>query len=125
MTTYSKKQIAVDFLHLTASGRSEDAFAKYVAPGFKHHNPYYAGDANTLMAAMKQHAEVFPDKVLEVQRTIAEESLVVAHSKVYMKPGEQAIALVHIFRFENDKVVELWDIGQAAPVDSPNTFGMF
>jgi hypothetical protein len=32
---------------------------------------------------------------------------------------------VHIFRFQNDLIAELWDIGQAVPENSPNQFGMF
>ena len=35
------------------------------------------------------------------------------------------LALVHIFRFEGHRVAELWDIGQAAPDNSPNENGMF
>jgi predicted SnoaL-like aldol condensation-catalyzing enzyme len=35
------------------------------------------------------------------------------------------VALVHIFRFEGNLIAELWDIGQAAPENSPNEYGMF
>ncbi len=34
-------------------------------------------------------------------------------------------APIIIFRFEGDKVVELWDIGQEIPADTPNEYGMF
>jgi hypothetical protein len=29
------------------------------------------------------------------------------------------------FRFEGDRIAELWDVGQVAPADSPNEYGMF
>jgi len=32
---------------------------------------------------------------------------------------------VHLFRFEGDHIVELWDIGQPVPAESVNTNGMF
>jgi len=35
------------------------------------------------------------------------------------------VAVVHIFRFENGKVVELWDLGQQMIKDSPNENGLF
>ena len=35
------------------------------------------------------------------------------------------IAVVHILRFEGGKIVEMWDIGQEIPADSPNALGMF
>jgi predicted SnoaL-like aldol condensation-catalyzing enzyme len=33
--------------------------------------------------------------------------------------------VIHIFRFEEDRIVELWDVGQEIPEDSPNDNGMF
>jgi predicted SnoaL-like aldol condensation-catalyzing enzyme len=32
---------------------------------------------------------------------------------------------VHIFRFEQGRIVELWDLGQEVPESSPNQYGMF
>jgi hypothetical protein len=34
-------------------------------------------------------------------------------------------AVVHIFRFEHDRIAELWDVGQPVSKDSPNENGMF
>jgi predicted SnoaL-like aldol condensation-catalyzing enzyme len=42
-----------------------------------------------------------------------------------MKPGEPGIAVVHIFRFEKGRIIEMWDISQLLPVDSPNRLGAF
>ncbi len=42
-----------------------------------------------------------------------------------MKAGDPWFALVHIFRFKEDRVAELWDIAQPVPADSPNEHGMF
>jgi predicted SnoaL-like aldol condensation-catalyzing enzyme len=46
-------------------------------------------------------------------------------SHVRQNPDDPGAALVHIFRFEGDRIVELWDIAQAIPADSPNKNGMF
>lgn len=54
-----------------------------------------------------------------------EGDLVAVHARVRMKPGDPGVALVHIFRFEGDRIAELWDIGQAPPENSPNEHGMF
>ena len=40
-------------------------------------------------------------------------------------PEERGFALVHIFRFEGDRIAELWDIGQEVPAESVNQYGMF
>jgi hypothetical protein len=35
------------------------------------------------------------------------------------------VATLHLFRFEDGKVVELWDFGQPIQADSPNSDGPF
>jgi predicted SnoaL-like aldol condensation-catalyzing enzyme len=47
------------------------------------------------------------------------------HSCVQHAPSEPDIAVVHIFRFESERIAELWDVGMQAPKDSPNQYGLF
>jgi predicted SnoaL-like aldol condensation-catalyzing enzyme len=42
-----------------------------------------------------------------------------------MNPEDRGFALVHIFRFAGDRIIEMWDIAQAVPEISPNKNGMF
>ena len=119
------KEIAIDFLQLSATGKANIAFSKYVGPNFRHHNPYFKGDADSLMNAMMENAEKNPAKVLIVQRALLDGNLVAVHSKVKQNPDDKGTALVHIFQFHNNKILELWDLGQAIPEESPNEYGMF
>ena len=121
----SNKNVAVSFLKMAANGKVQEAYAKFVGEGFRHHNPFFEGSAKSLQAGMEANASQNPDKVLDVKRVIAEGELVAAHSHVQQKSGERGAAVVHIFRFENSRIVELWDLGQPVPEDSPNQFGMF
>ena len=121
----SRKEVALSFLRLAASGKVREAYQKHVAPGFRHHNPYFRGDAESLMIGMEENAAKNPNKVLEVQRAIEEGDLVAVHSRVRMQPGEPGVALVHIFKFHGDGIVELWDLGQPVPENCPNENGMF
>jgi hypothetical protein len=45
----SHKDVAIDFLGLVASGKVREAYEKHVGAGFRHHNPYFRGDAASLM----------------------------------------------------------------------------
>jgi predicted SnoaL-like aldol condensation-catalyzing enzyme len=74
---------------------------------------------------MEENARRNPDKTLAVKRVIAEGELVVVQSHVRQQPGAAGAAVVHIFRFEHGRIVELWDVGQPAPEESPNQYGMF
>ena len=120
----SNKDAATEFLRMAASGKAEEAGERFLGPGFKHHNPYFpAGEA--ILEAMDENARQFPEKTFEVLRAIQDGDLVALHSKVRMRAGTPWIAVVHIFRFQAGRIVELWDIGQQAPPDSPNVDGMF
>lgn len=124
-TTFSLKENAVAFLQLVAAGKVREAYKKYISPDFSHHNPYFPGDANSLMLAMKENATQNPNKILKVKLAIQEGDTVAVHSHVKQNPDDLGGAVVHIFRFQNNHIVEMWDIGQPIPENCPNENGMF
>jgi predicted SnoaL-like aldol condensation-catalyzing enzyme len=79
----------------------------------------------SLLAGMAEDAEQFPNKEFEVQRALQDGDFVAVHSRLRHSPDEQDMAVVHIFRFENGRIAEFWDVAQAAPEDVPNEHGMF
>jgi len=59
------KETATTFLKLAASGKVSEAFEQYVArDGFRHHNPYFPGDAKSLRAGMMEAHHKFPKTTL-------------------------------------------------------------
>jgi predicted SnoaL-like aldol condensation-catalyzing enzyme len=124
-TAVTHKDAAVSFLRLAASSKVREGFQRYIGPGFRHHNPSFRGDAESLMKAMEDNATQNPDKSLEVKLVVEDDDLVSVLSHVHHKPGDSGVAVVHIFRFAGDRVVELWDIGQPVPAESANENGMF
>src|SRR5204862_7832077 len=124
MTLTARTETATSFLKLASSGKLDEAYAK-VSPDFRHHNPYFKGDAASLKAGMAEAHEKFPATILEVQHLLEDGEFVAVHSRVQHGPETSAIAVVHIFRFAGEQIVELWDVGMEVPVDSPNEYGMF
>lgn len=61
----------------------------------------------------------------EIVRVIGEGDLVVLHIKNYNWPGKNGGAVVDIFRVENGKIVEHWDVVQAIPDNPANDNTMF
>ena len=122
--TDMNRDMAISFLKNAASGKLDDAYS-LVARNFRHHNAYFPGDAESLKAGMADAHKQFPNTKIDVQRAIAEGDLVAVHSRVQHAPERPAIAVVHIFRFEDDKIAELWDVGMEVPNDSPNENGAF
>ncbi len=119
------KEAAASFLRMASSGKVKEAYRQYVDASFRHHNPYFPGNAEALSTAMEENAAQFPRKAIEIKRVFADGDLVAVHAHVRLQPGDLGVATIHIFRFEGDRIVELWDVGQAVPESSPNKNGMF
>ncbi len=122
----NRKDAAVAFLRLASSGDVDGAYARFIAPEFVHHNPHFAGDRESLKSAMTEAHRKRPNRLIDVKRVLEDGDFVVTHSRVVRSdPAEPDVAVVHIFRFHGEKVVELWDLGQLLSPDSPNENGPF
>lgn len=77
------------------------------------------------MAAMTENAKKFPHKIFDVQHALEDRNLVAVDSRVRLKPEEPGMAVVHIFRFDENRIAEMWDVGQPVLGESPNANGMF
>jgi predicted SnoaL-like aldol condensation-catalyzing enzyme len=121
----SRKESAVSFLRLVVAGQIREAYGAYVSPEMRHHNVAFAGDAASLEKAMQDSHDQHPHKILDVTLAIEEGDLVAVYSHVRFDPAAPGFALVHIFRYNGNRIVEMWDIAQPVPEQSPNLNGMF
>lgn len=111
---------------MAGSGNVQAAYDQFIANNFIHHNQYFKGDRNSLLTAMEEAHKASPNKRIEIKQCFEEGDTVITHSLVVRQNSEEPnIAVVHIFRFEGDKVAELWDLGQLLTKDSPNENGAF
>lgn len=125
MAPQSNSQIATEFLALAASGKVREAYERHVADSFTHHNAYFPGDRESLLVAMEQSAASEPNKAFSVKQVIESGDRVAVLSHLQRDQANQEYAVAHILRFEASKIVEMWDIAQEVPKDSPNALGMF
>ena len=56
---------------------------------------------------------------------LADGDLVALHAHSIREPGERGVAIVDIFRLENGKIVEHWDVIQPVPEKANNDNTMF
>ncbi len=121
----ARKQAAVEFLQLVIAGQIDQAYQRYVDMQGKHHNPFFEAGFPALKKAMIENQAQFPNKQLTVKNVLGDGDLVAVHSRLVPSPGDRGMVAVHLFRFEGDKIVEMWDLGQPVPADSPNSDGVF
>jgi predicted SnoaL-like aldol condensation-catalyzing enzyme len=69
--------------------------------------------------------EKFPNSHSEIKRVIAEGNYVVLHVHSVREPGTRGRAIVDIFKLEDGKIVEHWDVVQDIPEKSANDNTMF
>jgi predicted SnoaL-like aldol condensation-catalyzing enzyme len=124
VTNVNKKHIATSFLELGSSGQVREAFDRYVHPDFRHHLAYFKGDRESYRKAMADNAREFPGKTYETLRVLEDGDLVAVHGKVIWT-SDQQWSVIHIFRFEDGKIIESWEASQQLLKDSPNENGIF
>src|SRR6202035_1910904 len=121
----NNKESANSFLRLASSGDVREAYEHYVHPDFRHHNPFFPGERASLLVGMEESAVTFPRKEFEAVRALEDGDLLAVHGRVRLTPSSPWIALIHIFRFEGNQIIEEWEVGQEVPQDSPNQHGVF
>ncbi len=124
-STDDRKRTAVQFLELVTAGRINQAYREHVDMRGRHHNPFVPAGFSALQQAMLDNHVRMPDKRFKVEHVLGEGDLVTVHARIVLTPGGQTMAAMYLFRFDGDRIVEMWDLGQPVPDDSPNEDGMF
>ncbi len=123
--TEARKQVAVQFLQLVVAGRIDEAYEKHVDLQGRHHNPSFPAGFPALKKAMIENHIEFPIKQFIVKNVLSDGDMVAVHSHIVLRPGETGVIAVHLFRFQMNRIVEMWNCGQPVPLESPNKDGAF
>ena len=116
---------AIEFLRMCARGVVREAYDRHVAADFVHHNAWFPGDRESLLLAMEKSAATEPNKAFEPRHVVDGGDRIAVLSHLVRAGAGVEIAVVHILRFEAGRIVEMWDVAQEIPADSPNALGMF
>ena len=125
MTSIKLKEIGKDFLNFCAAGNSREAFKLYAHKNFKHHNAFFKGDADSLMIAMEESSKENPNRIFDIKHIIMDGNLVAYHSFIKQTLSDTGLAVVHILKFSDNKIIEMWDMHQPIPENMVNENGMF
>ena len=121
----ANKKIVVDFYEKGLNQKDYDAAAKHFGPRYVQHNPGAANGSEGFKRLVGFLKEKFPNSRNEIKRVIAEGDLVVLHVHSRRSPEDRGRAIVDIFKVENGKIVEHWDVIQDIPEKSANDNTMF
>lgn len=122
----TNKRIVREFYELAFNQRNPaGAAAKYLGSAYKQHDPVVGDGRDAFVQGIGGFLNEVPEFRVEFKRFIAEGDLVTVHSQFLLAPGSRGKAVVDIFRVENGKIVEHWDVVQDVPEKSANENTMF
>ncbi|MEV5498520.1 nuclear transport factor 2 family protein [Nonomuraea fuscirosea] len=124
-TVASNKQTVLDFYEAAFNEKDFDTVAELVGDKYTQHNPQIADGPDGLQARLRHLKETFPALRVEVRRLLAEDDYVVGHVYAVREPGQRGTAIMDIFRLEDGKLIEHWDVMQEIPAEALNPNGMF
>jgi len=119
------KKIVVDFYEKAINQKDFEAASKHFGPRYTQHNPVAADGPEGLKAFLQFLKENFPSSKSEIKRVFADGDYVILHVHAVREPGARGSAIVDIFKLENGKIVEHWDVVQPIPEKAANSNGMF
>jgi hypothetical protein len=55
------------FLKMARAGNVQEAYDRYIAPSFTHHNQYFKGDRQSLLISMQEASRTSPNKSIDIK----------------------------------------------------------
>jgi predicted SnoaL-like aldol condensation-catalyzing enzyme len=107
-------------------GDVENAFRIYAGAVYRQHNPHIGDGMEGLRRFVPSILANHPDAHGEIKRVFADGDYVILHSHWHgLSDSPRGEAVVDIYRCENGKVVEHWDVIQPIPETAANNNTMF
>ena len=121
----ANKKTVLAFYEAGLNKKDFEAAAKFFGPKYIQHNPGAPDGIEGFKTFVNFLREKFPNSHSEIKKSFAEGDYVILHVHGVREPGERGVAIIDIFRLENGKIVEHWDVVQPIPEKPANNNGMF
>lgn len=122
----TNKKIAIEFLELAFNSHQPRLAAhKYCAEFYIQHNPHAVDGIDYFSDLFETFFIKFPQFNVDIKRIIGENDLVFVHLHAKKFPEDLGEAVVEIFRFENEKIIEHWDVVQKIEKEGINPRSLF
>jgi predicted SnoaL-like aldol condensation-catalyzing enzyme len=119
------KKIIAEFYDAALNQKDFEKASKYLGSRYTQHNPNAADGPEGLKGFLAFLKDKFPNNRSEIKRIFADGDYVIVHVHAVREPGTRGNAIIDIFKLENGKVVEHWDVVQPIPEKALNDNGMF
>lgn len=121
----ANKKVVLDFYEKGLNKKDAEAAIALMGSRYVQHNPVAADGPEGFRKFIAFLKEKFPQSKSEIKRVFAEGDYVILHVHAVREPGTRGNAIIDIFKLENGKIVEHWDVIQPIPETMAHGNGMF
>ena len=121
----ANRTVVLAFYEKGLNQKDADAALAHVGDRYVQHNPNAADGPDGFRKFIGFLREKFPNSHSEIKRSFVDGDYVTLHVHAVREPGTRGNAIVDIFKLENGKIVEHWDVAQDIPEKMPHNNGMF
>lgn len=124
--TEQNKNLVIDFYQGVFTKHQVTEYSdRYLDKRYIQHNPHVSDGKAPFVDYFKDYFKKNPEANNKIKRVIAADDLVVLHVHSTQNSQDRGQAIVDIFRVEDGKIVEHWDVIQEIPAQSANNNSMF
>ncbi|OPY97613.1 polyketide cyclase [Bradyrhizobium sacchari] len=105
--------------------KDADAAIAYIGNRYVQHNPNAPDGPDGFRKFIGFLREKLPNAHSEIKRSFVDGDYVILHVHSVREPGTRGRAIVDIFKLEDGKIVEHWDVVQDIPENPANGNTMF
>ena len=121
----ANRKAVLAFYEKGLNQKDADAALAYVGNRYVQHNPGAADGPEGFRKFIGFLREKFPNSHSEIKRSFVDGDYVILHVHAVREPGTRGNAIVDIFKLEDGKIVEHWDVVQPVPENPANNNTMF
>ncbi|KAL1915988.1 uncharacterized protein VTP21DRAFT_5992 [Calcarisporiella thermophila] len=101
------------------------AAEKFIGQTYTQHNPLVGDGADAFVGYFEPLFEQNPNASVSFKHQSAQDDLVWLHLNLKMNSTDRGLAIIDLFRLEDGKIVEHWDVIQTVPEQAANNNTMF
>ncbi|WJD72275.1 ester cyclase [Pseudomonas asiatica] len=121
----ANRTLVIDFYENFFNQHQVEEAAKIVVDSYKQHNPDVPDGKAPFVGYFAEFFKKNPQSRARIVRSATDGDLVYLHVHSTNSPEDRGQAVLDIFRVEDGKIVEHWDIIQDVPAESANDNSMF
>jgi predicted SnoaL-like aldol condensation-catalyzing enzyme len=121
----ANKGTVMDFYESAINHKGSEAPVTIIGGRYVQHNPLIADGIEGFRAFLSFVKTNYPNLRSEIKRVFADGDYVILHTHGVRMAGERGSAIMDIFKLEEGKIVEHWDVIQPIPESTINQNGMF